>query len=229
MLRAKLRQKANSDMVDVEAASEIDSRLVRWSSDALASDQAWHFATVAIPDSPQVWNGTIYTYRNSFAPGVWMTFRSIRIMIIRTQESLYRSLPLPAAEIAEQARYFRTVRHQMTDEICATVPVALGHTGLSCDPSGTLISAYNVIWPLFLASISASERRGMQGNDDPAHCESLDLQKNAQLTWILGRLDYISTHVGVKLATDVAEALRNGDSAAMTDYHESLESDGQRM
>lgn len=103
MLRAKLRQKANSDMVDVEAASEIDSRLVRWSSDALASDQAWHFATVAIPDSPQVWNGTIYTYRNSFAPGVWMTFRSIRIMIIRTQESLYRSLPLPAAEIAEQA------------------------------------------------------------------------------------------------------------------------------
>ncbi|KAK3109207.1 hypothetical protein LTR53_017781, partial [Teratosphaeriaceae sp. CCFEE 6253] len=204
--------------------NEIDRRMIQWSTDTLKSSDHWRYTAVDVPDSPHIWNGLVHSYAGHPAPGVWNTYRSIRILVTRTQESLCLRFPFAPAERAEQTAYFRKVRRQMADEICAGTPPALGHAPLPAFNSpSVLISAYGAIWPLFFAGTCALERLGAttwEAFQDPPLNTTADglgtSAASAQAAWLLGRLEYISDVVGLKWARGIAQALQ-GDFTLHTD------------
>lgn len=133
-------------------------------------------------------------------------YRGVRIMVTRTQELLaQRFNPTPTARQTQHS-YFRAIRRQLTDEICATVPVALGHAQPAFSSPCVLITAYNSIWPLFFAGTCVLERIG-QGTGNVASNAGSSAAM-AQLAWILGRFDFISQEVGLRWADGVAATLR---------------------
>ena len=133
-------------------------------------------------------------------------YRGVRIMVTRTQELLaQRFHPSPTARQAQHS-YFRAIRRQLTDEICATVPVALGHAQPAFSSPCVLVTAYNSIWPLFFAGTCVLERIGQGAGTTAANAGSSAAM--AQLSWILGRFDFISKEVGLRWADGVAATLR---------------------
>lgn len=211
-LRANMRYKSISDAMAAEEASDIDSRMIQWSIDAMNAGEMWRYYDIEVPDSPHVWNGIVHAYSGHPAPNVWNTFRSIRIMVVRTQELLCHRFQFSDGEREEQTRYFRKVRRQMTDEICAGIPSALGHASPAYNSPCTLISAYSSIWPLFFAGTCALERVSFTAWQSAQEGKAPSLHQtsaaSAQAAWILGRLEYISTNVGLKWANGIAAVLK---------------------
>ncbi|KAK3721897.1 hypothetical protein LTR37_002713 [Vermiconidia calcicola] len=133
-------------------------------------------------------------------------------------------------EREEQMQYFRRTRRRMTDDICSTIPVSLGHASPAFSSPCVLITAYQAVWPLFFAYTCALERVGpgawgkfSQSPSSLAELAGLDLPEGniyhaetppdhvpylVQAQWILGRLDYISKSVGLRWADGVAATLR---------------------
>lgn len=214
VLRAKIRQ----DLINRTAASreaiELDARLLRWSNDALLMDDSWTYCCEFVIDSPHIWNGVIHTYGNDLAWGAWMTFRMMRILVSRTQEMVSPLSQLPEKERRERACWDRTVRRQMTDDICAAVPARLCSAGSTEDPACPLIDAYSVIWPLFLAGACSVERLSVEAGDADsfaAYSARHTCAANAQSAWILARLKDVSARYGVDLGQSMATALGKAD------------------
>ena len=209
---AKLENKMKLNTLSLEESltqvNDIDTRLVQWSVDTMANQDYWRYYDLQVDDSPHVWNGMVHAYSGLPCPGVWNTFRGVRIMVTRAQEHLaIRFSASPAARQAQHA-YFRAVRRRLTDEICATVPVALGHSQPAYSSTCVLITAYNSIWPLFFAGTCILERIG-QANCNSGHGSSpASSAAMAQLAWILGRFDYITNELGIRWADGVAATLR---------------------
>ena len=218
-LRARIRLKTITDVVAAEEASHIESRMTQWLMGALASDIAWHYSEVIVSDSPHVWNGKIHRYNSAHAFGAWMAFRSISIILTRTQELLHRNIRISVAERELQTRYFEARRRQMVDEICEAVPTVLNHADPTNNSSSVLISAYSAIWPLYLAGTCALERVGNQTlrstQCDVSSRASIHRTSaaSAQAAWTLGRLQHIATQVGLKWASVIAKLLKDSSQA----------------
>lgn len=205
-LENKLKLNTLSDEDAMAEISSIDARMVQWATDTLATQGRWQYTTIEVDDSPHVWNGTVHAYNGLPAPGAWNMYRGVRIMVTRTQELLaLRFNPTPAARLTQHA-YFRSIRRQLTDDICATIPVSLGHAQPAfCSPC-VLVTAYNSIWPLFFAGTCILERIGNSASKGLA--DSASSAAMAQLAWVLGRFDFISKEVGLRWADGVAATLR---------------------
>lgn len=211
VLRAKMRTREISDSLAAEQAAELERRFLQWQIDTTARDERWRYYEIEVPDSEHVWDGKVHAYHCHPPPTAWNTWRNVRIMLSRTQEWLCRRFQFSESEREEQMQYFRKTRRQLTDEICATIPVQLGHASPAYSSPCVLITAYGSIWPLFFSGICAFERVGqsswsLSDNGEPqlAHPSAAA----AQAMWILGRLDYISQNVGLKWADGVATTLR---------------------
>ncbi|KAK4552033.1 hypothetical protein LTR86_010710 [Recurvomyces mirabilis] len=221
-VRARIERKTMTDSEALAACNEIDRRMMQWSEDTLAEGGLWAWKAIEVPDSPNIWNGIVHQFQGSPAPQIWNTFRSIRILVTRSQEWLCKRFEFTPAERAEQTIYFRKVRRQMTDEICAGVPHQLGHTKAEQMPSSALMSAYAAIWPIFFAGTCALERLGHTQwesfNQSPEEVikQSPQSAAAAQAAWLLSRLDYISNSVGLRWASGIASALR-GDFTLHSD------------
>ena len=211
-LRAKLRLKEISNAEGVQEASEVERKFIQWQLDTTARNQKWQYCEIEVEDSEHVWDGRVHSYSGFPAPSAWNLWRAMRIMLSRTQEGLCKEMNFSEADRKEQMQYFRKTRRQMTDEICATVPVALGHASPAFTSPCVLITAYASIWPLFFAGTCALERVGpgalsiLLEETPPA-----DLKLNyaaAQATWIMGRLRHISREVGLKWADGILATLR---------------------
>ncbi|EMD00560.1 hypothetical protein BAUCODRAFT_20636 [Baudoinia panamericana UAMH 10762] len=224
-IRAKIERKQVTDEEALAACNDIDLRMIQWSADAVTSyDDRYHYTDVEVPDHPNIWNGFVHSYGGHPGPGVWNTLRSMRILLTRSQEALCARFPFSASERAEQKAYFRRVRRQMTDDICAAVPYMLGHSGSEAhNRPSVLISAYGAIWPLFFAGTCTLERLGGKSWDRSAQQLTtigaslsqgvgVSSAAAAQAAWILGRLDYISDVVGLKWAVGIAATLRERDA-----------------
>lgn len=223
-LRAKIEQKSISDAEAAEACSKIDERFIQWAVD-VAGDKAWRWYEKEVPDSPHIWNGMVHSYAGFPAPNVWNTYRSMRILCTRTQEQLCARFNFTKAEREEQKNYFRRVRRQMTDEICAGIPPALGHApeGIFNSPN-ILLSAYNSVWPIFFAGTCALERvpsQEWEAANRPGNTTLHASAASAQAAWLWGRLHWISEKVGLKWASGIAAVLR-GDFS----MHDDLLPDG---
>jgi hypothetical protein len=204
--RMKLNKISDEDALI--AVNDIDTRLVQWSIDTMANQDSWRYYDLQVDDSPHVWNGMVHAYSGLPCPGVWNTFRGVRIMVTRAQEHLATRFSPTAAARQSQHAYFRAVRRKLTDEICATIPVALGHAQPAFSSSCVLVSAYNSIWPLFFAGTCILERIGRSAGKNIHQSNSTSSAAMAQLVWILERFDYISKELGLRWADGVAATLR---------------------
>lgn len=209
---AKLEHKLKINQISDEQAlaevADIDRRMVQWSIDTVATEERWRYYDLQVDDSPEVWNGMVHAYACLPAPGVWNMCRGVRIMVTRTQELLaLRFNPSPAARQSQHS-YFRAIRRQLTDEICATIPVSLGHSRPAFSSPCVLITAYNSIWPLFFAGTCVLERIGQSASNGNNAMNASSSAAIAQLAWILGRFDFISQHIGLRWADGVAATLR---------------------
>ena len=133
-------------------------------------------------------------------------------MLTRTQEMLCRRLSFSEADREEQMQYFRKVRRILTDEICATIPSVLGHASPAFNSPCLLITAYAAIWPLFFAGTCALERVGSGAyfilKNEFLPPGQTSNRSAAQAQWIMGRLEYISTHIGLRWADGILAILR---------------------
>lgn len=205
-LENKLKLNTISDEDALNEINQIDTRMVQWNINTLAGDSRWQYYDLQVDDSPHVWNGLVHSYAGFPGPGVFNMYRAVRIMMTRTQELLsLRFSPSPSARQTQHS-YFRAIRRQLTDEICATVPVALGHAQPAFSSPCVLVTAYNTIWPLFFAGTCVLERIGQSSGNIATNAGSSAAM--AQLAWILGRFDYISKVVGLRWADGVAATLR---------------------
>lgn len=213
-IRAQLRLGTISTINAIAAASRIENDMIRWGVETPQVAKMWRFQETRLPDSPHFWNGTVHTFENQNAPtsSTWNFWRSMRILLSRTQESLAQRVHLPPAERERQQMHIRTVRRQMADDICATVPVALGHANKAIAQC-TLITAYGSIWPLFFAGTCALERVEekwwMVGAEHvAAHKRYAASAAAAQAAWVIGRMEYISREIGLRWAEGVAAVLK---------------------
>ena len=212
VLRSKIRSYEIDDATAAHQASELERDFIQWEMDTLASSELWRYHEIEVPDSEHVWDGRVHSFTGHPGPTPWNTYRAMRIMLSRTQEMLCRRFQFSEAEREEQMQYFRKARRQLTDDICASVPVALGHASPAYSSPCVLITAYGSIWPLFFACTCALERVGPgawsilnNGSNQPGRSTSAVA---AQAKWIIGRLEYISKNVGLKWADGVVATLR---------------------
>ncbi|KAK5115248.1 hypothetical protein LTR62_001448 [Meristemomyces frigidus] len=223
MVRAKIEQNIISNADALAECNDIDRKMLQWSMDTSEAGERWQWNEVEVPDSPDVWNGLVHSFAGPPAPAIWNTFRSIRILVTRSQEWLCKRFEFSPADREEQTSYFRKVRRQMTDEICAGIPCQLGHRiSPGQTSSSALMSAYASIWPLFFAGTCALERIGQTRwesfTDRPDSVTHPGSAASAQAAWLLSRLDYIADHIGLRWASGIAAALR-GDFTMHTDLH----------
>ena len=188
-LRYNLRVGDISDAQAIEAASDLERRFIQWQINTITHKEDWRYYEIEVEDSEHVWDGKVHAYTGHPAPQVWNLWRSMRIMLSRSQEMLCQKFQFAESERDEQMRYFRKIRRQMTDEICATIPVALGHASPAYSSPCVLITAYasgkfchltpcaayyrserntcrllaNIVavWPVFFACSVALERVGL--------------------------------------------------------------------
>ncbi|KAF2723541.1 hypothetical protein K431DRAFT_24043 [Polychaeton citri CBS 116435] len=214
-LRSKVERDMISDTDAIAAINDIYNRTVQWSFNTTNTDERWRYHDLQVDDSPHVWNGMVHAYSEALAPSVWNTYRSMRILATRTQQFLSLRLHQSDEERERQQSYFRTVRRQLTNDICATVPCQLGHASPAFTSPYVLVTAYNTIWPLFQAGACVLERIGyrlpMEGGyfcADEADLSSAGSSAAvAQFRWIVRRFEYISKSIGLRWADGIAAIL----------------------
>jgi hypothetical protein len=116
-----------ADTVAMGEVTRIEMRAVQWSINAMNNYPDWAYSEIEVAESPHVWNGLVHDYSDVIPASVWNTYRSMRIMLTRTQESLCRRLNLTQEQAEEQLVYYKSIRRRMTDEICAGIPRQFGH------------------------------------------------------------------------------------------------------
>ena len=199
-----------SDIDAATGASDLERHLVDWALGAVQRD-FWRYTEIEVNDNEHVWDGRLFAYSGHPAPQVWNTWRCLRIMLSRTQETICRKLRT-SYECDEQVSYFRKTRRQMADEICATIPAWLGHAAPAFNSSCVLITASGCLWPLYLAGTCTLERVGCgmwsRFSDSPVPPDvALHSTAYVQSTWIIGRFEHISQHMGLKWADSIASPL----------------------
>ena len=212
LLRANIRYKTVPDNLAASQAAELERQIIEWQVETSKSDERWRYYDMEVDDSEHVWGNMVHSYWGQPVPNAWNTIRGVRIMLTRTQEMLCRRLSFSETEHEEQMQYFRQTRRQLTDEICATTPCMLGHASPAFSSPSILISAYAAIWPLFFAGTCALERVGTSAygilTNEALPPGQATNKAAAQAQWIIGRLEYISTHIGLKWADGVLAVLR---------------------
>jgi hypothetical protein len=218
MLLSQIRGQTISPETALHEAADIQTRMIQWSMSTMSYGEAWRYSDLAVPESPHVWSGTVHAYNSLPAAGVWNTYRILRIMLTRTQEDLCKLNGMTGEALRVRVANFRSVRRQMTDEICGGIPSQLGHAAPALNSQCVLITAYSSIWPLFFGAVCALERvgydvwQGFLQLDRSRPPENNASTAAAQAAWLIGRIGYIGNHVGLRWANGFAGVLK-GDTA----------------
>lgn len=205
-VRSEMVQEGASQKV-LAAVNDIEQRLIDWAASAPALDQRWSYQLTQVEDSAHVWNCSVHAYSQMPVPSVWNTYRCLRIMVSRAQEALMRALTLYESISAARGLEWSATRNAMADDICASIPVQLGHADSLYSSPSVLVTAYNSIWPLFHAAACAKESIMRSGSAQTETTAGSHFDKT-QFAWILGRLDYISNVLGLRSADNIASVLR---------------------
>ena len=212
-VRSRIKLNQISDLVAMEMLNDIVIRLDQWPITTLFADERWQYHDVQVENSPHVWNGMVHAYTGFPVPSVWNSYRSLRMIAADIQQSLILSMPdIDGAGILQKS--LRSIKQQMTDDICATIPCQLGHADRAYNSSHVLVTAYNSIWPLLLAAKCTMERledcsSGREPFDSLQTNETCDSFSAAhgQMLWILGRFDFITNSLGLRWANSLLDTL----------------------
>lgn len=203
-LRSRMRLKTISDEAAAKIAAALETRIVQWIVNSRGIPM-WYCGRIKVPDSPHVWNNTVTAYHSFAAVSDWQSLFCTRIMNTHTRALLSQRLNVSEDERQEQEHEFRRVRRQAADDICSSIPVALGHAAPAFNAPCTVVSAYAAIWPLFFAGISALERVSTTSWEDGRRTPSAAV---VQVAWIIGRMDYISEVIGLKWSAGIAAVVK---------------------
>ena len=212
-VRSRIKQNQISGLAAIEMLNDIVVRLDQWPIATLFADERWQYHDVQVENSPHVWNGMVHAYTGFPVPSVWNSYRSLRMIAADIQQSLILSMPdIDGAGILQKS--LRSIKQQMTDDICATIPCQLGHADRAYNSSHILVTAYNSIWPLLLAAKCTMERledcsSGREPFDSLQTNETCDSFSAAhgQMLWILGRFDFITNSLGLRWANSLLDTL----------------------
>jgi hypothetical protein len=210
-----LRENKISAANGIHAIDELDAAMAQWAIDTLRSDMRWRYSVFPLNHSNHVWKGIVHAYSGMPIPSVWNSYRSSRLMMLRTRERLRRSVVIPDVQRSQQQFDLRQIRQGLVDDICACIPVQLGHAEPAYSSACVLVSAYHSIWALFFAGQCALEWTRQQAEissigtmqTSQEHDHS-NLEAKSQLDWIQGRFDFIASEVGLRWAAGVAALLR---------------------
>lgn len=210
-LRSQIRSQSISNAEAAAQCADMERGLMNWEVQAKQSD-FWRYHEVEVDDNEHIWDGKVFEYAGHSAPTVWNKWRVLRIMLSRTAEALSRKLDYSQERHEKLVSEARKTRRVMARGICASIPPCLGHSGSTSNESCRLATAYGVIWPLYFAGTCTIERVGYDAwsmrNRIPIPSKLMDSSAYAQSTWIVGRLEYIAHHAGLKWAYGVAGPLR---------------------
>jgi hypothetical protein len=205
-IRAAFRTGDSTDEELMGLATTLERDLLAWSETTLAAGSVCSFHNVTDLDSTHAWNGTRHEYGIPQAFRHWNLWRSLRIVLSRTQEAIWRqSWPiLPTAP--PNPEQYRAVRKRMTSDICVAVAYAFGTDNSVEPPKGSVSSGYLLMIPLTLAgtclleqlteSITAPDGGRMIIVDEPLHFDPAN-ESSTQLAWIIERVTYLGHKIGI--------------------------------
>jgi hypothetical protein len=210
--------------------ADLSQRLESWAQATRNSGETWRFAVHLEPETAENRFGALaHKYSSDSAATTWNSYRTLRIMVTRAQEIMLRhSTDSCHADIGHQMNLLRKIRRDCTDEISASVPFHLHHlpSALPKTHGAVFHTALALIWPLFFAATCALEQVGaslrqMTATTCPLdEMTSLESQASAaavQASWLIGRLVYISTDIGLKWAGGFVDVL-HGDFRVFQTY-----------
>lgn len=206
-LRSKVRSHAWTAEEAARRVARLDRLFTDWSVEAIRESSFWRCEEAQVEPSENVWDQSILVYSSLTALSAWSVWRISRIMLLRMQETLCSTADITTKERNELTRNIPQKRRQLADDICASIPACLGHATAGYNSACVLVTAYAAIWPLYFAATCVLERIG-HGAWTPEPPARTHTAAHAQATWILGRLDYVSQHIGLKWADSVSAPLR---------------------
>lgn len=219
-LKAAYVRRSNTDQELASLAENLENDLLSWSERAFAAGSACSFKNVRDLESQYTWNGTKHEYGCPQAHRYWNKWRCLRILLSRTQEALWRrSWPtlLGFSNRIPDAEHYRSIRNRMASDICVAVAYAFGNDASAEPEKGSVSAGYLLVMPLCISGTCLLEQladpiTSPGGNrmvllDRPLHTDLFN-QTSTQLAWVIERLDYIATKVGVNWAGSINKLLK---------------------
>jgi hypothetical protein len=180
-------------------------------------------------DSAHAWNGIKHEYASPQGCRAWNLWRSLRILLSRVQEAVFRRSWPRLAQAPPSPQHYRSIRNRMTAEICVAAAYAFGNDSSAEPPKGSISTGYHLVDPLTLAGSclleQLAEPAATPGGsrvimlDRPLHIDQFN-QVSTQLAWVIARLDYIANTVGIQWAL-VKSRLLKGESRVYYDLSRS--------
>ncbi|KAK1021319.1 hypothetical protein LTS16_026593 [Friedmanniomyces endolithicus] len=215
-MRSSFRIGDQNDQRLFDLATTLERDLLRWSEEALGAHSVYSFRSVHDPSSPYSSNGTRHEYGLPQAHRSWNTWRSLNIILSRTQEAIARRSWPTLAQAPPSSQYYRAIRDRMTTDICLAAACVLGDDNIADPPEALIASSYQLVVPLFLggtclleqlaeASVSPGGSR-MIFVDEALHARTPN-EASIQLAWVIERLDHIGA-LGIRWAFSFSKLLR---------------------
>jgi len=190
--RAEIKQKGVLDPVVVAAMLlPIDEKLEKWRSELPAS---WQYKSYTALDpttsSSNTYDSRYDVYADLWIASVWNSYRASRLLL--HEHIMSMAIKFGTVQDKEMLQTAARVLKIMVNEICHSVPFHLGvqRRGSSCrfEYSEAIPASYLLIWPLFTSGM----RRTTPW---------------PQKEWIAGKLRFIGTKMGLRLALSMAGRL----------------------
>ena len=219
-IRAAFRTDLKTDEELTELANTLERDLLSWSETPLATGSICSFHNIQHLDSPHARNGTRHEYGIPQAHRYWNKWRCLRIILSRTQETIWRrswpTLAQPSQPIPD-AEYYRAIRNRMASDICVASAYAFGNDYYAEPAKGSVSSGYLMTMALCIAGTSLLEQLAepivtpggsrMILVDEPLHLDLFN-QTSTQLAWVIERMDYIGDKIGIKWANAMSRFLK---------------------
>lgn len=201
-----------------EETGFIEGAFLDWSDRTVESGNTPSYHEPTRPESQHAWSGERHEDGIPPMDRTWNTYRSMRILLSRIQEAVFRRQSGPFAFVSPPGtEYYDSIRTQMTSDICISAAYAFG-TDFEDDPPRCSISnGYILILPLSLAGSCLLEKliepetlddgRRILRFTGPVHQDPTN-PASTQLAWIIDCLEYIADRIGIHWAKGVAKFLR---------------------
>ena len=184
---------------------------------ALSDTSNYAYRSMPNLESPRAWNGTRHEYRDPHTVKQWNLWRSLRVLLSRSQEAIFRRSWPTLTQAPPPPHHYRTIRAGMATDICVAAASVLGASSTSEQVSGSISRGYGLIYPLCLAGTclleSLAEPTVSPGGShtilvsEPLHTDPLN-HSSTQLAGVIARLDYIEKRIGIRWAASVSRFLR---------------------
>lgn len=219
----RIRDKVDDELLSI--ANDLEYSLEKWAEDLSSSSPLFSFRSVPDLSSNHAFAGMRHEYGGPQAFRYWNFWRTLRILVSRLQEALWRrSWPVLAQPLQPipQPDLFRSIRNRMADDICAATASAFGNDASAKPQAGSVASAQCLLNPLTvagtcllesLAEITTSPEGGrLITLDRPYHLDPFN-QASTQLAWVIQQIEYIADKVGIRAGRSFSEWLKGDDSA----------------